>query len=64
MSKKRRKPLFVRVQKMAVGDLLCKSDIALEKFEKRLREEARQANLSHHWMQGVIRLKRALEGKQ
>ena len=61
---KSRKPLFVKVQKYAVGDLLRTSDYKLSKFEQILREEARQATLSYHWMQGVIRLKKAMEDKQ
>ena len=61
---KYRKSLFVKVQKYAVGDLLRTSDYKLSKFEQILREEARQAPLSNHWMQGVIRLKKAMEDKQ
>lgn len=62
MRKKNRKPLFLKVQHYAVGDLLAQSDNKLKKLEQILFEESRQATLSYHWVQGVIRLKKAMEG--
>ncbi|MFV0626621.1 MAG: hypothetical protein ACK5N8_04660 [Alphaproteobacteria bacterium] len=63
LKKKRRKPLFLKIQRLAVGDLLAKSDTKLKEIEQILFDESRQAILAHRWVQGVIRLKKSLEDR-
>ncbi|MFI3241735.1 MAG: hypothetical protein R3Y43_04135 [Alphaproteobacteria bacterium] len=62
--KRNRQPLFIRLSKYTLKSLLNKSDRTLTKFEAILSEEARRASLAHKWVQGVIRLKKAMEGDE
>lgn len=62
--KKLKKPLFLRLRKCPLKILLNKSDKTLSRFEAILSEEVRRATLAHKWVQGVIRLKKAMEDKQ
>lgn len=62
--KSKKKPLFLRIQHQSVGELIALSEIKLQKIEQILLNESRQATLAHHWIQGVIRLKKAMEDKQ